>query len=214
MRGLHLSSRALHRVSHAHCRIHQPVEPPHRQHVVVGHNGRSHYLRAKAVQSQREEPTLISEQPPRDPPQTASQPDCKEDERQMQQILHAEQFVARLPHRSMERALGIQPVLRLAQLIRTKHREPLHGQRKPRDPVGKGAITIQVAAGCEVASQRRRPLPHFAATLRVTIVLLRELLVVHHPKAFGQKKKQQQRSQSLGSTDLDAGKLHAMICRP
>ena len=104
------ASWALHRVGHAHGRVHQPIEPPHGQYIVVRRHRVAHDCGTEAVKPQREEAALIAEQTPRDPPQPTAQPQREEDKRQVQQVLHAEELVPRLPGRTMERAFGVQPV--------------------------------------------------------------------------------------------------------
>ena len=93
----------------------------------------------------------------------------------------------------MERTLCIQAVLRFAQFICGEKYETLHRQRKSRDTIGKGAIAVEIAAGCEVACQWRGALPHLATALGVAIVLLRELLAVHDPQTLRQKEQEKQR---------------------
>ncbi len=92
--------------------------------------------------------------------------------------------------------------------------QALHGEREAGDAIGEGAVAVEVAAGGEVAGERRGALPHLAAALGVAVVLLGELLVVDDPEALGEKEEEEQRGEALGPADLDAGKLHAagLIC--
>jgi hypothetical protein len=127
----------------------------------------------------------------------------------VKEIFDAEEFVSRLPHGAVKRAFGIEAIFWFAEPVGAEHGEPLDRKREAGEAIGKGAVALEVAAGGEVACKGRGALPHLAAALSVTVVLLGELLAVDDPEALCEEEEKKERSEALGPTDLNAGKLHA-----
>src|SRR6202012_5968576 len=126
------------------------------------------------------------------------------------QVLHITEFVARLPRRSVQRALAVQPVLRLAQMVDPQQNQPLRAQRKSCQPISERSIAIQIAASREVALQRRGPLPHLAAAMRVAVVIGIQRLVRDRVKALSEKQQKKNGRDTLRTAEHKSSNSH--IC--
>ena len=169
----------------------------------VVHDGRT-----EDVKAERQSAAFRAEEPPRDPPQAATQPDGEEAEGKPQQVLYEAEFVARLPSGAVQRASGVQPVLRFAEVVDREQDEPLGGEREAGEPVGEGAVAVQVAAGGEVALQDGGRLPHLAAAAGIAVVVGVQRLVVDGPQALSQKHQQQRRGHPLWTANVEALESH------
>src|SRR6202012_4763274 len=124
------------------------------------------------------------------------------------QVLHITEFVARLPRRSVQRALAVQPVLRLAQMVDPQQNQTLCAQRKSCQPVGERSIAIQIAASREVALQRRGPLPHLAAAVRVAVVIGIQRLVRDRVKPLSEKQQNKNGRYTLCTPEHKSSNSH------
>ena len=84
-------------------------------------------MAGKSSRSQERRNRLRCRRDGGNPPETRSEPDGEEDERQVKEVLDAEEFVPRLPHGAVKRAFGVEAVFGSAELVDAQHGEPLDG---------------------------------------------------------------------------------------
>lgn len=113
----------------------------------------------------------------------------------------------RLPGGAVQRAGGVETILRAAQLIDGKQDQPLGGKWKAGNAVAEGSVAIEIAAGGKVAGEGGGTLPHLASAAGKAIVVGRELLTGDDPDTLRQKKHEQQRCQPLRPTYLKCRNL-------
>ena len=87
------------------------------------------------------------------------------------------------------RAFGLlnDAILGLAKMVQAPFRQNVESQREAGEAVGEYAI-VNIAAGSEVAGQRRRTLPHFAPATRILVVAIGERLAAREPKTLDENR--------------------------
>ena len=175
------SRRTLQGMRHPNGQVDRRENAERRQNLVIRGGRRPHYLRHKAVQRQRNVPPCVAEQPPRHPPQARAQRQSGQHERQPQQQPDLPRLVAHVPHRGR---------------ARLPPQNSLQRQRQAGRPVRQCAV-VDIAAGCEIASQGRRPLPHLTTASRKLVVRFGKLPPRAHPQTLAQQHQQQHRCDLL-----------------
>src|SRR6185437_7053749 len=190
-----LPARALHSVRQPYRSIENSVESPRRENLIVRTDANTDHLRRETIKSKRKKAACISVEPPRDPPDSAPQPDAKKNERQSQQ---KQNVAGEVPHFPCRHAAG------LAQ------KNAFHCQRESGDTIRKRSVA-DVPAGCQISSQRRRSLPQLATAACIRIILPGQRLSINHPQTLQGKYTQHGSSQYLRFVDFKSRRAHAAV---
>src|SRR5579883_1184756 len=138
---------ALHGVSHADGKIDSRKEPKCHQNLIVGIRTGMNDWRSKTIERKRNVSSSVAIEPSRHPPEVCSERESGGNKRQPDEQQDVADFVAHFPG-SGGRGLSAE--------------NALQGQRQSCSAVGERSV-MNIAAGGEVAGQRRRLLPHLAS---------------------------------------------------
>ena len=198
------ASRALHRVSHADAGVHRAIDTEGREDLRRwGHAG-AQDRRRKAVESQGRIAAQIAVQAPSHPPEARAQHAARTEEWQSQQEQDMCELMAKLP--------GVDFASRLHHAIFgfAENIEGALGKQIQRE--GQACQTIRqdavadVAAGREIAGQRRGLLPCLASATRVLVVAIGERLAAGDPQALPQKQQQESGGDALRKVETETAK--------
>ena len=96
-------------------------------------------------------------------------------------------------------------VFRFTKKVEAALEEQIQRERQAGQPVGKDPV-VDVAAGGEVASQRRRLLPGFAATPCILVIAVGKGLAAGKPESLRKEEEQQSCCNALRQVEAKAAK--------
>ena len=156
-------------------RVHDGIETPRSKNLVVRCCGGLQNKWRDAVQCKREGTADVAEESSRNPPQAGTQQDSRKGKRKPQEVLCADNLVPEVVHGPANRfrhvccsvPAGTPPV-------RDPHARDVGAEGEAGCAVGERSVTLHIAAGGEVAVDRRGLLPHLPSAQGIAVVAFRQ----------------------------------------